>query len=172
MLLGMAESLAAELNVYNTLARRVGLPATSNTRIGRELEQRYNNRRTRIRLLLFVHATQSSTKSGSQLFQNQGFVDADISRVQELSQETQRQEKGWLEPEWLTALAAWAKLSKLAQDARRLLFQSPEHSVTLILTGQHLILLKHFQTLMQKWSEDMELLNCTSTMTPNLPSCH
>lgn len=84
--------------------------------------QRYRDCRARMRLLLYFHTTQSSTTVGSKL-QNLTSPNNEIATVQNLSERT-RQTKA----QRLQALAVLAKLSQITNDAKKILFQSTEHS--------------------------------------------
>lgn len=147
ILLGMAETLAIELNVNETRSE-----SQMSTDRGNRLQRRYWERRARIRVLLYIRKAQSSLRFGANM-PEASTIEDDISLVKELSQRTVSPEL-----EWLSGLAAWGELCILSNEARNLLFgRSSQPSSAGY--DEHIVSLKYFTSRLDIWSQETARLH-------------
>ncbi len=151
-MLGLAESLAKELNVCEVHQRPLQKTQSSweTSNIDRvSITTRYTNRRARIRLLFEIHGSLLNQRIKSFTAFSRDLLDTDIETLEDLS----RHSEG-LESAQLLALCKLANLGGISRSAKDVLLHRDKSAGTTTHTADHVVWLQHFSTLLQNWYDD------------------
>lgn len=151
-MLGLAESLASELNIRDLHQRATNKTQSpwEHSNDGRSsIALRYKNRQARIRLMLEIHSSILSMRLKPVSAGAKEVLDTDIETLEELSKNNDG-----LERSQLLALCKLGRLGHISRSANNILFQRQQSIGPTLRPGDRSVLLRHFFTLLQAWYDD------------------
>lgn len=142
MLLGLANTLAHELGVWDNTNPEDSSEVSEDARISK----------SKIRRLLFVYINQLALRIGCTSLITQANPQSITYTPDQSGAEKDRQ----------ALISYWIDITKLLKTATEMFFPSKAFTRELLATGRYVTFIEHFQPLIQRWYENFSTFQCDS----------